>query len=82
MDAAYKSDIREMNELNYARFEAKLDQRLAESRLDLADFRGEMRATLATLDSKLEKGLREQTRFFFGAWGVLLAAIIALSFRR
>jgi hypothetical protein len=108
VDASYKSDIREMNELNYARFEAKLDQRLAEMRADftalrgevqadstklrgdlrveLAEFRGEMRAGLSALETKLgtklESGLRDQTRFLVGAWGVLLAAIIALSFRR
>jgi hypothetical protein len=97
VDASYKFDIREMNELNFARFDAKLEQRLAETRADVdrqfTEFRGEMRVSLAALDAKidltaarittaLEKGLRDQTRFFFGAWGVLLAAIVALSFRR
>ena len=78
MDAAYKSDIREINELNYARFEAKLEQRLAEltTKIEVtaADLRGEFR-------SSLEKGLHEQTRFFFLAWAVLLASNIALWFR-
>ena len=67
VDAAYKSDLREMNELNYARFEAKLEQRLAE-------LRGELRADMA-------KGFTDQTRFFFLAWAVLLASNIALWFR-
>jgi hypothetical protein len=67
VDAAYKSDIREMNELNYARFEAKLDQRLAE-------LRGEVR-------TDLERGLHEHTRFLVLAWAVLLASNIALWFR-
>ena len=31
----YRSELREMNELNYARFEAKLDQRIAEVRAEL-----------------------------------------------
>src|SRR5579862_2586115 len=79
VDAAYRSDIREMNELNYARFEAKLEQRLAEltTKIEVtaADLRGEFR-------SSLEKGLHEQTRFFFLAWAVLLASNIALWFRR
>ena len=85
VDAAYKSDLREMNELNFARFDAKLEQRLAE-------FRGEMRAgltmldaridvTAARLESSLEKALRDQTKFFFLAWAVLLASNIALWFR-
>jgi hypothetical protein len=35
VDATYKSDLRELNELNFARFDAKLEQRLAELRIDL-----------------------------------------------
>lgn len=36
VDATYRSDLRELNELNFARFDAKVEQRLAalESRLD------------------------------------------------
>jgi len=30
MDATYRSDLRELNELNFARFDAKLERRLAE----------------------------------------------------
>ena len=79
VDAAYKSDIREMNELNYARFEAKLEQLRTElsTKIDVtaAELRGEFRTAL-------ERGLHEQTRFFFLAWAVLLASNIALWFRR
>ena len=32
----------------------------------------------ARMEAMFEKGLREQTRFFFLAWGVLLAAIIGI----
>lgn len=35
VDATYRSELREMNDLNYARFEAKLDQRTAEVRAEL-----------------------------------------------
>jgi hypothetical protein len=35
MDVAYRSDLREMNDLNFARFDAKLEQRLAEVKADL-----------------------------------------------
>src|SRR5436309_8249122 len=36
VDATYRSDLRELNELNFARFDAKVDQRLGqlEARLD------------------------------------------------
>ena len=67
VDATYRTDLRELNELNYARFDAKLEQRLAEMS--------------ARLEVRLESALREQTRFFFLAWAVLLASNIALWFR-
>src|SRR6478736_4345128 len=35
VDATYRSELRELNELNFARFDAKLEQRLAELRTDL-----------------------------------------------
>jgi hypothetical protein len=35
VDASYRADLRELNELNFARFDAKLEQRLAELRRDL-----------------------------------------------
>jgi len=35
VDATYRSDLREVNELNFARFDAKLEQRLAELKSDL-----------------------------------------------
>jgi hypothetical protein len=30
VDATYRADLRELNELNFARFDAKVEQRLAE----------------------------------------------------
>jgi hypothetical protein len=70
VDAAYKSDLREINELNYARFEAKLEQRVVELR---GDIRG--------IETSVERGMKEQTRFHFLAWAVLLPSNIALWFR-
>src|SRR5436190_17525940 len=35
VDATYRADLRELNELNFARFDAKLEQRLAELRVEL-----------------------------------------------
>jgi hypothetical protein len=50
VDDTYRADLRELNELNFARFDAKLEQRLAE-----ADARWERR--LAGLDTKWERQL-------------------------
>ena len=35
VDATYRADLRELNELNFARFDAKLEQRLAQVKSDL-----------------------------------------------
>jgi len=59
VDATYRADLRELNELNFARFDAKLEQRLAELRAELraelSDLRGEVRAGLAGLKTELVK---------------------------
>lgn len=59
VDATYRADLRELNELNFARFDAKLEQRLAEVRADLhgeiGSLRQEMRDGLANLRSELIK---------------------------
>jgi len=35
VDATYRADLRELNELNFARFDAKLEQRLTELKAEL-----------------------------------------------
>ena len=42
VDLTYRADLRELNELYYARFEAKLEQRLAELRTEIAGLRTEL----------------------------------------
>jgi chaperonin cofactor prefoldin len=46
VDLTYRSDLRELNELNFARFDAKLEQRLAELRAELRQALAELRAEL------------------------------------
>ncbi|HYT82981.1 MAG TPA: hypothetical protein VEK86_05995 [Gemmatimonadales bacterium] len=63
VDATYRADLRELNELNFARFDAKLEQRFAESdarwerRLAESDVKWERR--LAESDVKWERGMAE-----------------------
>jgi BMFP domain-containing protein YqiC len=74
VDATYRSDLRELNELNFARFDAKLEQRWAQldakleqrvAELDakierrVAELRAEMRAGFVTADARLEQRLSE-----------------------
>jgi len=55
MDATYKSELREMNELNFARFDAKLEQRMAELRTEIVALRAEMRAEMHAQKADLIK---------------------------
>jgi CRP-like cAMP-binding protein len=63
VDATYRADLRELNELNFARSDAKLEQRLAqfEAKLEqrLADFGVKLEQRLAEFEVKLEQRLAE-----------------------
>lgn len=97
VDATYRNELREQNEANYARFEAKLEQRIAELRAEfntgLAEVRAELRSSIAELraeiaqlrgefHSTLERSLRAQTAWFFVAWATMFATLVALELRR
>jgi cytochrome c-type biogenesis protein CcmH/NrfG len=66
VDATYRSELRELNELNYARFDAKLEQRVAELRSDI-------QIGLERLETRLTKRL-------FGFWVAQAATTAALVF--
>src|SRR6266571_9243333 len=63
VDETYRADLRELNELNFGRFDAKLEQRLAESdtswesRHAALEIRWEHR--LAALDAKWDRSVAE-----------------------
>jgi len=65
VDATYQSDLREINDLNFGRFEAKLEQRIAELRADLE-------IKLAHLESRL---IRWMFVFWVGTIGTLVALL-------
>jgi hypothetical protein len=67
VDATYRAELRELNELNFARFDAKLEQRLAE-------LNAKWGVRWDKLDAKLERRL-------FVAWASLLIPIIGLWIR-
>jgi hypothetical protein len=102
VDATYRGDLRELNEVNYARFEAKLEQRIAELRAELiaridgiqlrldrkldtavaehafAQLNARIDRVVAEAEARLERGLKEQTRWLLLAWGTVLAGVIGL----
>jgi len=61
VDDTYRGQLRELNELNFARFDAKLEQRLAEVKAGIAELRGEFRADLHDQGKML-------IRWMFGFW--------------
>ena len=92
VDATYRADLRELNELNFARFDSKLEQRMSglEARLEqrmsgleakLEQRMPAMDVKFADLRTELQRGFKKQTRFVFLAWASLLIPIIGLWFR-
>jgi hypothetical protein len=54
VDLTYRTDLRELNELNFARFDAKLEQRLAELRGELL--------------TEIQRLRVDMVRWMFGFW--------------
>src|SRR5207237_2720956 len=59
VDATYRSDLRELNELNFARFDAKVEQRWAQLDAKLEQRLAQVDAKLAQADAKLEQRVAE-----------------------
>jgi biopolymer transport protein ExbB/TolQ len=92
VDATYREDLRQLNELNFQRFDANMKRRISESEHKLGQrmsaLERRMDALAATLDRRmssvettLERRLGEQTRWLFLTWATLLIPIIGLWFR-
>src|SRR5213083_2081079 len=82
VDATYRGDLRELNELNFGRFDAKLEQRVAELDAKVDQRMAELRKDLADMKSEL-------VRWMFMFWaptalGVVGTAlsVVALLLRR
>ena len=57
VDATYRSDLRELNELNFGRFDAKLEQRTAQLEAKIEQRAAQLEAKLETAIARLEGGL-------------------------
>ena len=71
VDAAYRSDFRELFEVHFGRFDAKLEQRVAE-----LEARMDKHAT--QFDAKLERMKVEILRWNILMWMTTLGTIVAL----
>jgi hypothetical protein len=72
---AQRAELRELNELNFSRFDA----RLADMRADLAELRQEMQVGLARLETKLEQRTADLIKWSFVFWVGAVGAIAALA---
>ena len=90
VDTAYRTELRELNELNFSRFDAKLEQRIGQlgAKLEqrIAEVKAELRQEIATLEVRLRSEMAamksELIRWMFLFWAgttiTLLGAVIAL----
>lgn len=88
VDATYRLELRELNELNYARFEAKLEQRIAELRAEMyagfarleARFDTKFTQLESSFDTKLAQMETRLTKRMFGFWIAQAATTAGLVF--
>jgi len=69
VDATYHSELRELNEINFARFDAKLEQRIAEVKAELRQEIGELRQEIGAFRAEV----RGDGASLRGEFGVLRA---------
>lgn len=75
VDASYRSDLRELNELNFARFDARQEQRFAE-------FARAIERQIAKLALDVKDQQVVQMRWMIGIWMVVAFAVMGLWLRR
>ena len=82
VDATYRSELRELNELNFARFDAKLEQRVAELRSEFqtgfASLEGRLLARIGILEGRFGTLEGRLVRWMFLFWAASLGTVLAL----
>jgi len=82
VDATYRSELRELNELNFARFDGKLEQRIAELRAEfqtgLASLEGRILARIGILEGRFGTLEGRLVRWMFLFWAASLGTVLAL----
>jgi len=73
VDATYRSELRELNEMNYGRFEAKLEQRTAE-------LRAEMQIGFARMEERFAQLETTITKRMFAFWITQASTTVGLVF--
>jgi hypothetical protein len=79
VDLAYRTDLRELNELNYARFDAKLEQRIAELRAEFRTDLHQVRTEIQQARTEIQQVRFELLRWMFAFWVSTLIGIAGLA---
>src|ERR1051325_11275589 len=53
VDATYRDDLRELNEVNFARLDAKLEQRIAEVKAAMASLESHLEARMSAFEARI-----------------------------
>jgi hypothetical protein len=59
VDATYRSDLRELNELNFARFDAKVEQRIGALNARIDAFEAKVDARFEAFEARMEQRLSQ-----------------------
>jgi len=78
VDTTCRTELREVNELNFARFDAKLEQRIAELRAELATLEGRLLARLGVVEGRFGTLEGRLVRWMFLFWVASLSTSIAV----
>jgi hypothetical protein len=76
---AQRVELRELNELNFARFDARLSASVAELRQDMQTGFGAVRQEMAQLETRLERRVGDLIKWSFVFWVGAVGAIAALA---
>jgi len=71
VDLTYRSDLRDLNEANFGRFDAKLEQRTAE-------LRAELQAGFARLEAALAAQRADLVKWMFLFWAGTALTVVGL----
>ena len=84
VDATYRSELRELNEMNYTRFDAKLEKRVVELEAKInqlaAELRAEMQVGFARMDRQFVQFEVTLTKRMFVFWVGQAATTVGLVF--
>ncbi len=78
-DTTYRAELRELNDLNFARFDAKLEQRAAEVKAELRQEVAQLRTGLADLRADLIKWM---FAFWIAQAGLTVGLVLLVVGRR